>query len=181
MAAFKFQEMFELGPDTTEYRKLTSDHVSTVKFEGRSVLKVEPEALTLIAAEAMDDIAHLHRSGHLAQLRKILDDPEASDNDRFVALELLLNANISAERVLPTCQDTGTVIVIAHKGQNVFTPCNDEEALSRGIYQTYAERNLRYSQLAPLDMYSEKNTGIWKSIGRHPPLHPERGFIPSRL
>ncbi len=159
MAAFKFQEMFELGPDTTEYRKLTSDHVSTVKFEGRSVLKVEPEALTLIAAEAMDDIAHLHRSGHLAQLRKILDDPEASDNDRFVALELLLNANISAGRVLPTCQDTGTVIVFAHKGQNVFTPCNDEEALSHGIYNTYAERNLRYSQLAPLDMYSEKNTG----------------------
>ncbi len=121
MAAFKFQEMFELGPDTTEYRKLTSDHVSTAKFEGRDVLKVEPEALTLIAAEAMDDISHLHRSGHLAQLRKILDDPEASDNDRFVALELLLNANISAGRVLPTCQDTGTVIVIAHKGQHVFT------------------------------------------------------------
>jgi fumarate hydratase class I len=159
MATFKFQEMFELGPDTTEYRKLTSDHVSTVKFEGRDVLKVEPEALTLIAAEAMDDIAHFHRPGHLAQLRKILDDPEASDNDRFVALELLLNANISAGRVLPTCQDTGTAIVMAHKGQNVFTSCNDEEALSRGIYNTYAERNLRYSQLAPLDMYSEKNTG----------------------
>ncbi len=159
MSEFNFQEMFELGPDSTEYRKLTSDYVTTLEFEGREVLKVEPEALTLIAAEAMDDVAHLLRSSHLAQLRKTFDDSEASENDRFVALELLRNANIAAGRVLPGCQDTGTAIAIGHKGENVFTFCNDAEALSHGIYDTYAERNLRYSQLAPLDMYSEKNTG----------------------
>jgi len=156
---FEFQEIFELGADSTEYRKLTSDYVSVAEFEGHQLLKVEPEALSLVATEAMDDIAHLLRSSHLAQLRKILDDPEASDNDRFVALELLKNANIAAGRVLPGCQDTGTAIAIGHKGENVFTFCNDEEALSRGIYETYARRNLRYSQLAPLDMYDEKNTG----------------------
>jgi fumarate hydratase class I len=151
--------MFELGSDTTEYRKLTSDHVATAKFEGRTLLKVEPEALTRIAAEAFDDVSHLFRPDHLAQVRHILDDPEASDNDRFVALELLLNANISAGRVLPSCQDTGTAIVIGHKGQNVFTGGNDGEALSRGVYQAYKEKNLRYSQMAPLDLYTEKNTG----------------------
>ena len=159
MPDFKFQKIFELGPDTTEYRKLSSDHVSTTRFENHEILKVAPEALTLIAAQAMDDIAHLLRSSHLEQLRKILDDPEASDNDRFVALELLKNANIAVARVLPGCQDTGTAIVIGHKGENVFTFAKDEEGLSHGIYKTYAERNLRYSQLAPLDMYEEKNTG----------------------
>jgi fumarate hydratase class I len=159
MPEFKFQEMFELGPDTTEYRKLTSDHVSTAQFEGQTVLKVEPEALARVAAESMDDVSFLHRSSHLAQVRKILDDPEASDNDRFVALELLRNANISAARVLPTCQDTGTAIAICHKGQNVFTTCNDAEEIARGICKTYGEKYLRYSQLAPLDMYKEKNTG----------------------
>ena len=159
MPEFRFQEIFELGPDSTEYRELTSDYVSTSEFEGRKVLKVEREAIELVAAHAMDDIAHLLRSSHLEQLRKILDDPEASENDRFVALELLKNANIAAGRVLPGCQDTGTAIAIGHKGENVFTFCNDAEALSLGIYKTYAERNLRYSQLAPLDMYTEKNTG----------------------
>lgn len=128
-------------------------------FEGHKVLKVEREAIELFAAHAMDDSAHLLRSSHLEQLRKILDDPEASENDRFVALELLKNANVAAGRVLPGCQDTGTAITIGPKDENVFTFCNEAEALSFGTYKTYTERNLRYSQLAPLDMYNEKNTG----------------------
>ncbi len=159
MAEFHYQEIFEHGSDATPYRKLTSDYVSTTTFEDREVLKVQPEALTLLAREAMDDIAHLLRASHLKQLTKILDDPEASENDRFVALELLKNANIAAGRVLPGCQDTGTAIAIGYKGQQVFTAGNDAEALSRGIYEAYDQRNLRYSQLAPLDMYTEKNTG----------------------
>jgi fumarate hydratase class I len=159
MTEFRFQEMFELGPDTVEYRKLGSEGVSTAEIDGRTVLRISPEALTRLTAEAMDDVAHLLRASHLQQLRRILEDPEASDNDRFVALELLRNANISAGRVLPGCQDTGTAIVIGHKGENVFTGCNDAEAISRGIYETYTQKNLRYSQLAPLDMYAEKNTG----------------------
>ena len=159
MVEFHYQEIFEHGPDTTEYRKLTSNCVSTTTFEGQEILKIAPEALTLLAREAMDDMAHLLRPGHLQQLANILDDPEASDNDRFVALELLKNANIAAGRVLPGCQDTGTAIVLGYKGQYVFTPGDDAEALSRGIYQAYQERNLRYSQMAPLDMYDEKNTG----------------------
>jgi fumarate hydratase class I len=130
MPEFRFQEMFELGPETTEYRKISSDYVSTAQFEGSTVLKVEPEALSFLAAEAIDDVSFLLRPSHLAQLRRVLDDPEASDNDRFVALELLKNANIAAGGVLPSCQDTGTAIVIAHKGQNVFTSCNDEEEIS---------------------------------------------------
>jgi fumarate hydratase class I len=158
MAEFKYQEIFEHSTDTTEYRKLTSDYVSTSTFEGQEILKVDAEALTLIVREAMDDIAHLFRASHLKQLAKILDDPEASSNDRFVALELLKNANISAGRVLPSCQDTGTAIAMGYKGENVFTLANDAEALSHGIYQAYDQRNLRYSQLAPLDMYAEKNT-----------------------
>jgi fumarate hydratase class I len=159
MTEFRYQEIFEHGPDTTGYRQLTSDYVSTTAFEGQEILKVAPEALTLIAREAMDDVAHLLRPEHLRQLARILDDPEASDNDRFVALELLKNANIAAGRVLPGCQDTGTAIAIGYKGQHVFTPCDDAEALSHGIYQAYQQRNLRYSQMAALDMYEEVNTG----------------------
>ena len=159
MAAFQYQELFEHHADTTPYRQLTSDYVSTAAFGDQEILQVAPEALTLIAREAMDDVAHLLRSSHLQQLAAILDDPEASDNDRFVALELLKNANIAASRVLPGCQDTGTAIAIGYKGENVFTFANDAEALSRGIYQAYDERNLRYSQMAPLDTYREKNTG----------------------
>ena len=159
MAAFHYQAMFEHGEDTTPYRKLTSDYVSTTQFEGRDILKVDPAGLTLLARDALDDVTHLLRTSHLRQLASILDDPEASDNDRFVALELLKNANIAAGRVLPGCQDTGTAIVVGYKGENVFTFANDAEALSRGIYQAYDERNLRYSQMAPLDMYTEKNTG----------------------
>ncbi len=156
---FQFQEIFKHGPDTTTYRKLTSDHVSTTVFDGREILTVQPEALTLLAREAMDDIAHLLRASHLKQLSHILDDPEASENDRFVALELLKNANIAAGRVLPGCQDTGTAIAVGYKGQQVFTTGHDAEALSCGIYEAYAQRHLRYSQMAPLDMYTEKNTG----------------------
>ena len=156
---FEYQEIFEHGADTTTYRTLTSDHVSTTVFEGQEILTVQPEALTLLAREAMDDVAHLLRTNHLKQLSDILDDPEASDNDRFVALELLKNANIAAGRVLPGCQDTGTAIAVGYKGQQVFTTGNDAEAISRGIYEAYEQRHLRYSQMAPLDMYTEKNTG----------------------
>jgi len=159
MAEFQYQEIFEHAKDTTTYRKLTSDNVSTTVFEGQEILKVDPQALTLLAKEAMDDIAHLLRPSHLKQLSKILEDPEASENDRFVALELLKNANIASARVLPGCQDTGTAIALGYKGQQVFTSGDDAEAISRGIYEAYDQRNLRYSQMAPLDMYTEKNTG----------------------
>src|SRR5262245_52508046 len=159
MSEFRHQEIFEHSHDTTVYRKLTSDYVSTTTFEGQEIVKIAPEALTLLAREAMDDVAHLLRPGHLKQLARILDDPEASDNDRFVALELLKNANIAAGRVLPGCQDTGTALVIGYKGENVYTGADDARALSHGIYDTYQTRNLRYSQMAPLDLYTEKNTG----------------------
>jgi fumarate hydratase class I len=159
MSDFYYQPLFERGPDDTPYRKLTSEGVSTVTVDGRELLKVEPEALRLLAQTAFDDISHLLRPAHLVQLRSILDDSEASENDRFVALELLRNANIASGRVLPGCQDTGTAIVMGHKGENVLTGANDGEALSRGIYDAYDQRNLRYSQMAPLDMFTEKNTG----------------------
>jgi len=158
MTDFVFQEMFPLGKDTTPYRKLTGDFVDTASFEGETLLKVESEALTLLAFEAFKDISHLLRPGHLAQLSAILDDPEASDNDRFVALELLKNANIAAGGVLPMCQDTGTAIVLGKKGQKVWTGVDDEAALSRGIHRTYTETNLRYSQLSPLSTFEETNT-----------------------
>lgn len=143
------------------YRKLanSSDLVSTINFQGKEILQVQPQALTLLASEAMVDVAHLLRPGHLQQLRNILDDKEASNNDRFVALELLKNANVAAGMVLPGCQDTGTGIVMGKKGQYVWTEGKDEEALSRGIFKAYTETNLRYSQVAPLDMFTEKNTG----------------------
>jgi len=159
MTDFAYQELLPLGHDETPWRLLTKDYVSTFEAAGRTFLKVEPEALTLLAREAMRDIAHLLRPGHLAQLRAIWDDPEASDNDRFVALDLLKNAGIAAGGILPMCQDTGTAIIMGKKGQQVFTGGGDEAALSRGVYDTYRTANLRFSQLAPLDMYTEKNTG----------------------
>jgi fumarate hydratase, class I len=160
MPTFEYQELLPLGHhETTPYKQLTTDFVSPVSAAGRSFIEVKPEALTLLAKTAMRDIAHLLRPGHLAQLKKILDDPEASANDKFVALELLKNANIAAGGVLPGCQDTGTAIVMGKRGQHVLTNGHDEEALSRGIFQTYTETNLRYSQVAPLDMFEEKNTG----------------------
>ena len=158
MAAFRHQEIFEHQEDLTSYRKLTDEYVSGSSFEDREILKVQPQALTLMAREAMDDVSHLLRASHLEHLARILDDKEASANDRFVATELLKNANIASGRVLPGCQDTGTAIVLGYKGQCVFTPGDDAEALSKGIYQAYQEGNLRYSQLAPLDMYKEQNT-----------------------
>jgi fumarate hydratase class I len=161
MSGFVYQPIFECGDDATAYRRLeaASKHVSVARFDGREILKVGSEALRLLAAEAFDDVSHLLRPGHLAQLRKILDDPDASANDRFVALELLTNANIAAGRELPSCQDTGTAIVVAHKGENVYTGIDDAEAISHGIYDTFERKNLRFSQMAPLDMYTEKNTG----------------------
>ncbi len=159
MADFHYTDPLPLGDDDTEYRHLTSDHVSVVEFEGKPVLKVEAEALTLLADAAVREVSHLYRTSHLQQLRNILDDPEASQNDRFVARELLKNANIAAGMVLPGCQDTGTAIVMGKKGQQVWTIGGDREALSRGIFQAYAEDNLRYSQIAPLTMYEETNTG----------------------
>jgi fumarate hydratase class I len=159
MPDFHYQEMFELAADDTEYRQLGSEYVSTIDVDGRRILKIEPEALVALASEAVRDVSHLFRAGHLKQLAKILEDPEASDNDRFVALELMKNANVSAGMILPSCQDTGTAIVMGKKGQDVWVTGNDEEALCRGIHKTYAETNLRYSQLAPVSMYEEKNTG----------------------
>jgi fumarate hydratase class I len=159
MSDFEFHKMFPLAHDATPFRKLTGDYVETADFGGQPVVKVRPEALTLLAKTAFRDVSHLLRTGHLKQLRAILDDPEASDNDRFVAYELLKNANIAAGGVLPMCQDTGTAIVMAKKGQRVWTGFDDEAALAEGIQRTYAECNLRYSQMAPLTMYDEVNTG----------------------
>jgi fumarate hydratase class I len=159
MSDFTFTELLPLGPDATTYRKLDIDGVSTLEAAGHTFLQVEPRVLTELAAAAMHDIAHYLRPGHLAQLARILDDPEASANDRFVALDLLKNANISAGGVLPMCQDTGTAIVKGKKGQFVLTGGGDEEALARGIYDTYQRDNLRYSQMAPLTLWEEANTG----------------------
>ena len=157
-APFSYTELLPLGDDTTEYRLLSTEGVSTFDTPEGTFLKVDPAAITLLTEHAMRDIAHLLRSGHLQQLANILKDPEASPNDRFVALDLLKNASIAAGGVLPMCQDTGTAIVKAKKGQFVFTGGGDEEAISRGIYNTYQTSNLRYSQLAPLSMYEEVNT-----------------------
>jgi fumarate hydratase class I len=160
MPDFQFQEILPLGHhEETPYRKITGDFVSTFDAAGTTFLRVEPEALTLLTREAMRDIAHLLRPGHLQQLRNIYDDPEASPNDKFVALELLKNASIAAGGVLPGCQDTGTAIVMGKKGQQVFTGGGDEAAIARGVFDTYLTANLRYSQLAPLDLFKEKNTG----------------------
>ncbi|WP_419929076.1 fumarate hydratase [Candidatus Poriferisocius sp.] len=160
MAEFAYSELLPKGPDTTtEYRLLTTDYVSTVTLGDRQFLQVDPEALRLLTSEAMRDIAHLLRSGHLAQLASILDDPEASANDRFVATELLRNANIAAGGVLPGCQDTGTAVVVGHKGERVLTDADDERAIARGVFDTFQTSNLRYSQMAPLTMFEERNTG----------------------
>ena len=159
MADFRYTDLLPTGPDTTSYRKLTDDHVSTFEANDRTFLQVEPEGIRLLTAEAMRDISHFLRTEHLEQLAKILDDPEASPNDQFVAIELLKNANIAAGGVLPMCQDTGTAIVMANKGQLVFTGYDDAEMISRGVYDTFLTSNLRYSQLAPIDMFTEKNTG----------------------
>jgi fumarate hydratase class I len=159
VADFAYQDMLPLGPDTTEYRLLTTDGVSTIEAAGRKFVHVEAEALTALTSEAMRDIAHFLRPAHLQQLRNILDDPEASANDRFVALDLLKNACIAAGGVLPMCQDTGTAIVMGKKGQYVLTTGDDEVAISRGVHDTYLTSHLRYSQMAPLTVWDETNTG----------------------
>jgi fumarate hydratase class I len=159
MSGSDFHPMIPHLEDTTPYRKLTSDFVSTIRIDGEEVLKVQPEALRLLTAAAFRDMSHLLRPGHLAQLRAILDDKDASPNDHYVAYDLLKNANIAAGGVLPMCQDTGTAIIMGKKGQKVWTGFDDEEALSEGVRRTYTETNLRYSQVAPLNMYDEVNTG----------------------
>ncbi len=156
---FKYQKMFPLGKDDTEYRLLTKDYVSTSEFEGRKILKVAPEALELLARNAMRDVSFLLRPAHLAKVAAILEDPEASDNDKSVALTLLRNAEVAAKGRLPLCQDTGTATIIGKKGQSVWTNADDEEYLSKGVYDCYTQENLRYSQNAPLNMWDEVNTG----------------------
>ncbi|WP_411705995.1 class I fumarate hydratase FumA [Edaphovirga cremea] len=156
---FHYQDPFPLGEDDTEYHLLSSDHVSVAQFEGQDILKVEPEALTLLAQHAFHDASFLLRPAHQKQVAAILDDPEASENDRYVALQFLRNSEISAKGILPTCQDTGTALIVGKKGQRVWTNSDDAEALSRGVYNTFIEDNLRYSQNAALDMYQEVNTG----------------------
>jgi fumarate hydratase, class I len=158
MVEFKYQKMFPLGEDTTEYRLVSADHISVKSFGGKEMLVIKHEALTLVAQEAFKDTAHLYRSSHLKQLAAILDDPESSENDRYVALEMLKNAVISAEWEFPMCQDTGTAIILGKKGQQVWTGSDDEAALARGVFNAYVTHNLRYSQNAPLTMYEEKNT-----------------------
>jgi len=156
---FKYQNPFPLGKDDTEYYLLSKEFVSTSSFEGKEILKVQPEALRLLARTAIRDCSFLLRPTHQAQLAAILDDPQASENDKYVALTMLRNAEVSAKGVLPFCQDTGTATVVAKKGQEVWTGGGDEEALSHGVYDAYTRENLRYSQTIPLDMYREKNSG----------------------
>ncbi|GAA4398886.1 fumarate hydratase [Tsukamurella soli] len=156
---FHYSDLLPIGPDETPYRLITKEGVSTFEVDGRTFLKVDPEVIRQLTAEAMHDISHYLRPAHLAQLRKIIDDPEASGNDRFVALDLLKNVNISAGGVLPMCQDTGTAIVMGKKSEGVLTGVEDGEWVSRGVYDAYTKLNLRYSQNAPLTMYDERNTG----------------------
>jgi len=159
MPEFQFQKVFELGPDGTEYRKLDDEKVEVKKLGDREILVVEPGLLRRLTSLAIREISHFLRAGHLEQVRAILDDSEASDNDRFVALEMLKNANVAAGGILPMCQDTGTAIIVGKKGENVFTGGDDEEALSAGVFDAFTQTNLRYSQMAPLSMFEEKNTG----------------------
>ena len=159
MSEFKYYEPFPITKDETPYRKITSDYVSTIEVDGRKIVKVDPKGLELLAQEALADVSFYLRPTHLKKLQLILEDPEATDNDRFVAYNLLQNATTAAEGQLPSCQDTGTAIVVAKKGEDVYTGVNDAEYLSKGIYNTYQDRNLRYSQVVPLTMFDEKNTG----------------------
>jgi fumarate hydratase, class I len=159
MPEFSYSDLLPLGPDATSYQRLSSDGVTARSSFGRDFLEIEPQVLTLLTAAAMHDIAHLLRPAHLRQLRSILDDPDASPNDRYVARDLLKNACIAAGGVLPMCQDTGTAIVMGQRGQHVLTDGRDSEHISRGVYDAYTTLNLRYSQLAPLTMWEEKNTG----------------------
>jgi len=159
MPEFNYEDLLPIGPDETEYRLVTTEGVSTFTAQGMEFLQVSPEAITTLTSEAIHDISHYLRSAHLQQLKNILDDAEASANDRFVALDLLKNANIAAGGVLPMCQDTGTAIVMGKKGQHTLTTEKDEISISRGVYDAYTKLNLRYSQMAPVTTWEEKNTG----------------------
>ncbi len=159
MSEFKYQEPFPLGEDTTQYRLLTKEYVKVVECDGRKILKVDPEGLALLSREAYADVSFYLRAAHLQKLADILKDPEASDNDRFVAYTMLINQVVAAEGELPTCQDTGTAICIGKKGEDVYTGANDAEYITRGVYETYRDRNLRYSQVVPFSMTDEKNSG----------------------
>ena len=159
MTEFKYQKPYPILKDDTNYRLITKKFVSTIEIDGRKLLKVEPEGLELLAKEAFTDVSFYLRPVHLEKLVKILEDPEATDNDRFVAHTMLMNQAVSAEGELPTCQDTGTAIVMGKKGENVFTGVNDAKHLSQGIFDTYQQKNLRYSQVVPFTMMEEKNTG----------------------
>ncbi len=152
MSDFFYQEPFPLTKDDTKYRLITKDYVSVVEFEGRKILKIDPNGLELLAEEAMTDVSFFLRKSHLEQLSMILDDPEATDNDKFVAYSLLKNSVTAADGELPTCQDTGTAIVMGKKGEDVYTGVNDAEFFSKGIYNTYEKQNLRFSQIVPLTM-----------------------------
>ena len=149
MSDFIYQEPFPIDRDTTEYRLLTKDYVQIVECDGRRILKIDPKGLELLAREAYNDVSFYLRAAHLEKLSKILGDPEATDNDKFVAYTMLLNQVVSAEGELPTCQDTGTAICIGKKGEDVYTGADDAECISRGVYETYRDRNLRYSQVVP--------------------------------
>jgi fumarate hydratase class I len=159
MADFLYQKPFPLGEDKTQYRLLTKEYVSTVEFEGKKIVKVDPKGLELLAQEAIADVSFFLRPAHMEKLAKILKDPQASDNDRYVALTMIQNQVVSAEGELPTCQDTGTATVVAKKGENVWTAADDAEYLSKGIFNTYRDKNLRFSQVVPLKMFEEKNSG----------------------
>ena len=159
MPEFAYQELLPIAEDQTSYRLLTGDHVAVAKFEGREMLKVDPEGLSFLAREALRDVSFLLRTAHLEQVAAILDDPEASANDRGVALAMLKNAEVSADFVLPLCQDTGTAIIVGKKGQQIWTGNSDEAALSEGVFNAYTKGNLRYSHNAPFSMFEETNTG----------------------
>lgn len=158
MSEFNYSPMFPVLEDKTDYIKISDSYVSKLTLNGIEILKIEPKALTLLTQRAFKDVSHLLRTSHLEQLKNILDDKEASQNDHFVALTMLKNANISSAGILPMCQDTGTAIVMGYKGEKVFTNCDDGKHISLGVYNTYKENNLRFSQLAPLSMFNEKNT-----------------------
>jgi fumarate hydratase class I len=159
MAEFNYEEPFPILKDSTEYKLISKEYVSTIEVDGRKVLKVDPKALELLAQEAMADVSFMLRTAHLEKVAKILEDPEATDNDRFVSYTLLKNAQIAAEGQLPSCQDTGTAVVVAKKGEDVYTGANDASHLSKGVFNTYQDRNLRYSQVVPISMFEEKNSG----------------------
>jgi len=159
VSEFQYSDLLPLGSDSTQYRLLTNEGVSVEKLGGHNFLRVESSALTNLTFAAMRDISHLLRSDHLAQLKRILEDPEASPNDRFVALDLLKNANIAAGGILPMCQDTGTAIIMGKRGQYVLTSGQDSEDISRGVFDAFEQLNLRYSQLSPINMWEERNTG----------------------